>query len=233
MAVYLLIHGSFQGGWTWKPTARLLRRAGHDVYAPTLEGCAERAAGLRPGISVTTCAGELAGFLFNEDLESVVLVGTSSGGLVVEKLAVLAPGRIGRLVFVDALVPQPGQQVRDIVERPAGAPPYESTSLARGPGREQLASGLFADFEPALKHWALERATLHPLGLSEPEPGELDAFWERAWEATLIRCRQSRNPPLSHQRATAERLGARWLEIESGHYPMLTDPEETARLLQV
>ena len=31
---------------------------------------------------------------------------------------------------------------------------------------------------------------------------------------------------------TAERLNAEWVVMEAGHYPMLTHPEETARLLQ-
>ena len=36
MATFLLIHGSFQGGWIWQPTAKALRANGHTVYAPTM-----------------------------------------------------------------------------------------------------------------------------------------------------------------------------------------------------
>ena len=42
MATYVLVHGSWQGGWIWKPVVAKLRAAGHEVYAPTLDGCAER-----------------------------------------------------------------------------------------------------------------------------------------------------------------------------------------------
>lgn len=229
---YVLIHGSFQGGWIWQSTADVLRAAGHRVLTPTLEGCAERKLGLRPGITVTGVAGELADLMYYEDLSDAVLVGTSSGGLVVEALAPMVRERIQRLVFLDALVPQPGESVKDIVQRASDAPPYEITEFTRGPSRESLEHGLFAELEGPLKAWALDRATPHPLGLSDQRPGELDAFWTHAWPASVIYCRTSPNPPESHQRRTAERLDAQWLELDAGHYPMLTHPRETAALLE-
>src|SRR5260221_50713 len=83
-------------------------RAGHTVYAPTLEGCGERAPLLRPGITVGTQAQEIAQLLFYEDLQDVVLVGTSAGGMVLCKAAELARERLAHLVFVDALALLPG-----------------------------------------------------------------------------------------------------------------------------
>ncbi|HWN04569.1 MAG TPA: alpha/beta fold hydrolase, partial [Candidatus Dormibacteraeota bacterium] len=78
MATYVLVHGAYQGGWIWKPVAERLRAAGHAVYAPTLDGCAERADQVRPGITVGTHAREVARLLHYEDLRDVVLVGTSA-----------------------------------------------------------------------------------------------------------------------------------------------------------
>ena len=80
MATYVLVHGAYQGGWIWKPVAERLRAAGHAVYAPTLDGCAERAEQIRPGITVGTHAGEIARLLHYKDLRDVVLAGTSSSG---------------------------------------------------------------------------------------------------------------------------------------------------------
>ena len=76
MATYVLLHGAYQGGWIWQPVATRLRAAGHTVYAPTLDGCGERAHLLRPGITVETQAQEIAHLLFYEDLQDVVLVGS-------------------------------------------------------------------------------------------------------------------------------------------------------------
>ena len=75
MAIYVLVHGAYQGGWIWKPVAERLRAAGHRVIAPTLDGCGHRHDQVRPGITVATHGQEIAKLLFYEDLDRVMLVG--------------------------------------------------------------------------------------------------------------------------------------------------------------
>jgi len=227
MATYVLVHGAYQGGWIWKPVAQRLQKGGHTVYAPTLEGCGERHQGVRAGITVTTHAREIERLLFFEDLSSIVLVGTSSGGMVICKAAELARERIARLAFVDALALLPGERVADIVNRPAA---NAITALTTSPTRQDAEGRMFADLEPASRAWALARYTPHPIAALEA-PMEPTDFWERAWTASVIRCKRARNPPESHQRRTAERLKAPYAELDTGHYPMLSEPEELARLL--
>jgi pimeloyl-ACP methyl ester carboxylesterase len=226
VATYVLIHGAYQGGWVWGRVAARLRDAGHLVYAPTLDGCAERAAAVRPGITVAAHGDELARMLFFEDLRDVVLVGTSSGGMVVCQAAEHARERIARLAFVDALALFPGERVADIVKRAN----FETTALTTGPTRADLETRLFASLEPTMRAWAVARYTPHPIAALEG-PMEATSFWDHAWRATVIRCLRSVNPPESHQRRTAERLKAAWREIDTGHYPMLSAPDELARLL--
>ena len=227
MATYVLVHGAYQGGWIWKPVVERLRAAGHQVHAPTLDGCAERHHLVRPGITVATHAQEIAQLLFYEDLARVVLVGTSSGGMVICKAAELARDRIARLVFVDALALMPGERVGDIVKRVSA---NETTAITTGPTRTDVEKRLFADLDPDLRAWALARYTPHPVAALEA-PVELGGFWSQAWPTTVIRCRRATNPPETHQRRTAERLKATWHELDTGHYPMLSQPEELTRLL--
>lgn len=230
MANYVLVHGSFQGAWIWQPTAKILREAGHNVYVPTLDGCGERHHQVRPGITIAAQAREVADLMFYEDIDDVMLAGTSTGGLVVAKIAELARDQIKHIFFVDALAPQPGQKVVDIVQREPGSTPMPSNGLTRGPTREEMETRLFADLEPTLRTWAIDRVTPHPVEASDA-PGELDAFWAQEWPATVIRCRLSVNPPESHQRATADKLKAAWYELDAGHYPMLSHPAELSKLL--
>jgi pimeloyl-ACP methyl ester carboxylesterase len=227
MATYVLVHGAYQGGWIWKPVARRLRAAGHLVFAPTLDGCAERAHTIRAGITVGSHAREIAGLLFYEDLKDVILAGTSSGGMVIQKAAELARDRIARVVFVDALALLPGEKVDDIVKRPS---PNQRTDIATGPTRADAESRLFRDLDDATRAWALERVTLHPISALEA-PMEPTTFWDQKWNATVIRCTRAVNPPEAHQRRTAERLGAAWHTLDTGHYPMLSAPDELANLL--
>lgn len=224
MATYVLVHGAYQGGWIWKLVAARLRAAGHVVHAPTLDGCAERHHLVRPGITIASHAEEVSQFLFYEDLRGVVLVGTSSGGMVIVKAAEQARERIARLVFVDALALLPGERVGEIVKRPAS---HQVGELTTGPQRADAEQRLFGDLEPELRAWALARYTLHPVAALEA-PMPPTTFWEHKWTATVIRCRRSVNPPEAHQRRTAERLGAGWHELDTGHYPMLSQPDELA-----
>jgi pimeloyl-ACP methyl ester carboxylesterase len=226
MATCVLIHGAYQGGWIWTRVAARLRVAGHLVYAPTLDGCGERRHLVRPGLTAAVQAEEVARFLFHEDLDDVVLVGTSAGGMVMCRVAELTAERVARLVFVDALALLPGERVADVVKRGH----RETTDLTTAPARADLETRLFADLDPETRAWALARYTPHPIAALEA-PMELGSFWDRTWRATVVRCRQSVNPPESHQRRTAERLKADWYELNTGHYPMLSEPEALARLL--
>ena len=183
MATYVLIHGSYQGGWIWQKVARQLRAAGHAVYSPTLDGCAERKGQVRPGITTETQADEVAQLLFYEDLNEVVLVGTSSGGMVACRVAELMRDRIARLIFVDALALLDGEKIRDIVTRSTAV----ASGLTAGPSREDAANRLFADLEPETRAWALDRYTQHPIGIYN-EPVKLDSFWSQKWAAMVIWC---------------------------------------------
>ena len=109
--------------------------------------------------------------LFYEDLHDVVMVGTSSGGMVLCRAAEAARERIAR-VFVDALALFDGERIRDIVRRSTATP----SGLAAGPSREDAETRLFADLDPATRAWALARYTLHPIGIYE-HPVRLQSFW--------------------------------------------------------
>jgi pimeloyl-ACP methyl ester carboxylesterase len=225
-ATFVLIHGAFQGGWIWKPTAQQLRAQGHRVLTPTLDGCAERKAEVRAGITTESHAEEIAGRLFYEDLKDVVLVGTSTGGMVMARAAELARDRVARVVFADALALFDGEALPDIVKRPTAI----NTDLTSGPSRQDFETRLFADLDPATRDWAIERCTMHPIAAMQA-PVKLDRFWDLPWNASVIWCMRSTNPPVAHQRRACERLGGRWHELDTGHYPMLSEPTALARLI--
>jgi len=226
MTNFVLVHGSYQGGWIWQRVAQRLRAAGHNVYAPTLDGCAERRHELRPGIDTTTHAAEIADLLFYEDLRDAVLVGTSSGGMVVCRAAEQMRDRVARIVLADALALFPGERTRDIVNR-AAPPPF---GLAAGPSRDDAEKSLFADLDAETRAWVLDRYTPHPVGCSMTAV-KLTDFWDKTWDASVIWCKQAVNPGEAHQRRAATRLKARWHELDTGHYPMLSTPDELTSLI--
>ena len=226
MATFVLIHGAYQGGWIWSPVAKRLRDAGHQVYAPSLDGCAERSAQVRPGVTTETHADELVELMRYEDLDDVVLVGTSSGGMVLCRVAEIARERVQRLVFADALALYSGETIRDIVSGAA----IDADEVATGPAPGAMYEGLSASMEPELARWAADRFGLHPAAAFN-QPVVLESFWDQSWDVSVIWCRQAPNPGEAHQRRCAERLGARWHELDTGHYPMLSTPDELTELI--
>ena len=225
MATFVLIHGAYQGGWIWKLIAPRLAGLGHGVHTPTLDGCAERAHQLRPGITTETHADEIVSYLHYHDLDDVVLVATSTGGMVMARVAETVPERIDRLVFADALMLMDGECVRDIVTQPAAI----NTDLGLGPSVEDAEGRLLKDLEPALRRWTAERFTLHPTATFH-QPVRLARFWDMPWTASVLYCSRAPNPGEAHLRRGADKLGAAWHVIDTGHYPMLSTPD---RLVEV
>ena len=228
MTTFVLIHGAYQGGWIWNPVATRLRAEGHLVHAPSLDGCGERAAQIRPGITTESQAQEIANLLYYEDLSDAVLVGTSAGGMVAAKAAELARERVERLVFVDALVLMHGEKIRNIVGGPR--PSQISTEVATGRSREHTLENLLLDLEPEIAAWAADRFGMHPIA-AFAQPVVLESFWDQRWDVSVISCRRAKNPGEAHQRRCAEALGARWDELDTGHYPMLSAPDALTHLI--
>ena len=171
MTTFVLVHGSYQGGWIWQRVATRLRSAGHTVYAPTMDGCAERRHQLRPGIDTSTYVAEIADLLFYEDLHDVVLVGTSSGGMVVCGAAEKMRHRVARLVLVDALALFNGERTRDIVKRTT-AGPAGARLCAAARGRREGIVRRSGSGDAGLGARPLYPASDRMLG----DPGEADRF---------------------------------------------------------
>jgi pimeloyl-ACP methyl ester carboxylesterase len=108
MSVYLIVHGGFSGGWGWRQVANQLRIAGHQVFTPTLTGLGERAHLANPEINLATHIQDIVAVLECEDLWQVILVGHSSGSMVITGVAERTPERLARLVYVDTAIPKDG-----------------------------------------------------------------------------------------------------------------------------
>src|SRR5262252_1119938 len=100
--IFVLVHGSWHGGWAWNDVIRELTATGHRAYAPTLPGHGPGAD--RKGITHQDCVDAVVAEIERRSLERVILVGHSFGGSVIQRVANTIPERIKWLVFLDALV---------------------------------------------------------------------------------------------------------------------------------
>ena len=114
MATFVLVHGGWHGGWCWQKVTPFLEEAGHEVYAPTLTGLAERASELSPEVGLETHIQDIVGLLVEKHLHGVILVGHSYGAMVITGVVDQVPERIAHLVYLDTFVPRDGESVADI-----------------------------------------------------------------------------------------------------------------------
>lgn len=118
MAVFLLAHGAWNGGWGWRKIRDRMRAAGHDFHAPTYTGLGERAHLAHPDVDLDTHIADLMGVIECEELNDIVLIGHSYGGMVATGVADRARDRVRTLIYIDAFAPRDGQAVNDLTPLP-------------------------------------------------------------------------------------------------------------------
>jgi pimeloyl-ACP methyl ester carboxylesterase len=233
MATYVLVHGGGHGGWCYQRVARLLRKAGHEVHAPSLTGLAERSHLLGPHIDLDLHIQDIVALLHYEDLTDVILVGHSYGGMVITGVADRAADRIGRVVYLDAATPANGQSLLDVAGPIIEAVrPYGQTVdgvelvLLPGPG----AGALYGVTHPDDLAWMEERLTAHPWKCFE-QPLKLTN--EPAFNALPkyhIVCTSTLATRDEDLMRAAREAGRLW-DIDTGHDLMITEPQAVTNAL--
>jgi pimeloyl-ACP methyl ester carboxylesterase len=116
-ATFVLVHGAWHGGWCWRRVADRLAAKGHYVVAPTLSGVGERSYLPPDIINLTTQINDIVGEIKWKDLDNIVLVGHSYGGMVITGVAEQLRDRIAAIVYLDAFLPADGQSLADFSSR--------------------------------------------------------------------------------------------------------------------
>lgn len=229
MARFLLIHGSWHGGWCWERLLPILKERGHEAWAPTLIGLGEHAADATPKTGLATHVNQVAEMILAADLKDLTLVGHSYGGLVMVGAAERVPDRIGHMVYLDALVPDHGQSAFDLM--PGAEPGF--VQMMRSAGSDFLVPPMSPQelgvTEPADVKWVRSHLTPLPI-LTHRE--KVDAPQRKAFKipSAYIECLQfGLGAGFS---AKARRDGWRVLKVDSGHDVMVTHPKMLADLLE-
>lgn len=224
------------GGWCWNKVAARLGELGHEVYAPTLTGLAERAHLANPDVGLTTHVQDVASVVVFDDLRDVILVGTSSGGTVITDLASRISDRIGSLVYLDAFLPSDGESTVDLMptERREELERFVETEgdgwllprFAPPPWPVILRGDVWQVIDEADAEWMLPR--LRPTPFRHfTDPVRLEPSRTKDIERTYIRC--SARPARAQFDNTATRVrstpGWRYLEIDTPHVPYVTHPQ--------
>jgi pimeloyl-ACP methyl ester carboxylesterase len=135
---FVIVHGAWGGSWAFREVESLLRARGHTVYRPSLTGLGERVHLASPEIDLSTHIMDVVNVLVYEELEDVVLVGHSYGGMVVTGVADRVPERIAQLIYLDAFLPESGESANTSRGQPGpGASAWEQDGFIVPPWLDQ------------------------------------------------------------------------------------------------
>lgn len=246
MTAFILVSGTFTGGWIWKEVADGLRESGAEAYPVTLTGLGDPGGPAESGTDLETHVQDLVRLIDQVDSPQVVLVGHAYGLYPVLGAAGLRPERIARIVNIDGGLPQDGETALGLVPDQALR---DRLTAVPGP-----AEGDGAIAPPPLGEWqrwgsveGIDAAGLERLArLSAPQPvGTLVQPLRLSDEAAEL--------PMTGVLCTANgssiqivesvvgfgdprfgaltRPGVTFFELGTGHWPMLSAPGELATVL--
>jgi pimeloyl-ACP methyl ester carboxylesterase len=104
-AHFVLVHGTWHGGWCWQWLAPFLELQGHKVTTPTMTGCGERRHLIGPETGLDTHVADILNAVEFAGGEDIILVGHSFSGVTITGVADQLRDQIKHLVFFDALIP--------------------------------------------------------------------------------------------------------------------------------
>jgi pimeloyl-ACP methyl ester carboxylesterase len=233
---FVFVHGMSHGAWCWKSVATRLEGRGHRTLAVDLPGHGRRAHEWRRA-SVSGYARAVVDELAAGGFSAAVVVGHSMAGVVIPKVAELAPTRIAHLVFLAAVVlphgssllrthiPAPGRPLLEGLARSGGGLVQYPATLEHARWMGDLAAG-----DPRVVD-ALTRLTPQPFG-PLAERVDLQRFHTLRMPRTYIRCLSDAAVPPARAAEYAARLGVTPIDLDTAHGPMLSNPEALVAILE-
>ena len=215
----ILVHGAWADGSCWSGVIERLQADGYHVTAPQFP--------------LTALADDVARLRHVLDLQDgpAIVAGHSYGGQVITALGADAPNVAG-LVYIAAFGIDEGESLGALLGQ--GPPPPAIEHLFTDPQ-----GFIWLPEDDFVKHFAsgvdpVRARVLH--AVQQPLAGSsfTDVMGTPSWKSRpswyLVAAGDQAIPP-DAERLFASRMGATTVEVSAGHLPMVSHPDETARLI--
>jgi pimeloyl-ACP methyl ester carboxylesterase len=232
---YVLVHGSWCGGWFFGPVADRLRANGHRVFTPTQTGLGERKHLLSREITLDTFVDDLVNVVEWEELNDVILVGHSSAGGPISGVADRMPDRIRHVIYLDSFILRNGQsffsasspEVAEARRKSA----HEVGGVSVVPPPLGGLSGLGLSDGP-VTDWFRRRVTPQPISTYETPLKLGNPVIGNGKPCTYVAFTAPAFPgPEPSRRWAKSQTGWTWVELAAGHAAPVIVPDKVADLL--
>ena len=221
-STFVIVHGAFGGAWAFKKVDSLLTANGHKVYRPTLTGLGERAHLSSADITLSTHILDVVNVILYEDLHDVTLIGHSYGGMVITGVSDTLAGRIKKLIYLDAMVPEDGESAVTSRHTPGYKPAYQEINGMIVPSWLKAGAKIPHDHPQPAKTF---KDTLH---LHNKLATKIPA----AYIHTVERDQKAEEDNFSFYAERARKRKWKVVEMEADHNPQWSKPNELVRLFE-
>src|SRR5262249_53253533 len=234
---YVLVHGSWHGGWCWYKLVPLLEKAGHKVVVPDLPSQGTDRTPVSE-ISLQTWTDSICRIL-DVQAEPAILVGHSRGGIVISQAAEQRPQKVKTLVYLAAFLLRDGQSLLQVAQEdgtslvlPNLVMSEDGSSVTvRQEAVREVFYGESSDEDVALAQSLLTPEPVAPIAapirVTEANFGRLPRFY--------IECRRDKALPPALQAKMRTALPCRRVvSIDTDHSPFFSSSQElSAHLLSL
>ena len=235
MKHFILVHGAWEGSWSWDYTQPILESHGHTVTTVDLPGTDRNKRDI-PQVTLDSYVQSVVEVI--DSLEhQVVLVGHSMAGAVISRVAELLPQKIERLVYVAAFLLKNGDSVMEAMQRDPNGEFLPALSFSEDQSSVRASAATWRD----IAFHDVAEARIHdtlPLvdvaQATEPFAAKLVLSDENFGSVPKVYIRTSIDKMVSP--ALQKEMLGNWQTdavhvLESGHFPTLSIPEKLAEVI--
>ena len=244
MKTFVLVPGAWLGAWVWNKVTPLLEREGNIVFPITLTGMGERVHLYSNEFGIETTVRDVLNVIKFNQMKDVILVGHSFASKVVASVADRISERIKMIIYLDTFRPEKVRtpQLSFIPDEFGELGQWQTTVPFTDNVLKMIGDDVAGDDKEWMHSlatpWPLRYAT-DPIVLSEKfdavlryatDPIVLSEKFDAVKSAHIF-CTRSGSD-------VNEIIAGKWGKIEgdykiidSGHFPMVTKPDETAKAL--
>lgn len=235
MKHYILVHGAWEGSWSWDYTRPVLEKHGHTVTAIDLPG----SNGDELAVSQVTMDSYVQRVVstINQLDHKVILVGHSMAGAVISQVAEMIPEKIDKLIYVAAFLLRNGDSVIEAMQRDPNGEFLPKLAFSED---QSSATATEQTWRDIAFHDVNEKRIQHALPLVDVAQST-EPFMAKA----LVSDEKFGSVPKVYIRTAIDKMVSPKLQeemlnswkvdqvrvLQSGHFPTLSMPETLAELM--